>query len=137
MSEIYAKIYMEDENTLVLEGKGTEDKPHCYYPTQWEGRLNAEKRIHTTVIGKEHISITQDAKAAIRRIFLESHPAKDPVYFLDIFHTGISKTNDICIRWVGDVVSRWNVEEAIADPEFFVGDKDRRFDLAILDELTE
>lgn len=35
MKEIYLKIYVENNDTLVFEGQGTEDEDG-FYPTRWD-----------------------------------------------------------------------------------------------------
>lgn len=68
MSDIYLKIYVENGETLVFEGQGTEDKDG-YYPTRWD-EGSGEGTVHrfgTVVVGKEHISITKKQKKHLKK----------------------------------------------------------------------
>ena len=75
--EIFLKIYTKDNNNiLVLEGKG-EMNEDCYFP---HGSI-----IGSGVTGKEHISITEDAKQLFKRIIMESKKTGDDLTCLDIY----------------------------------------------------
>lgn len=125
MDEIYLKIYVENGDTIVFEGQGTEDK-NGYYPTRWD---DTAKRFGTVVIGKEHISITDEAKTAFRRIVRDAHHTGDDLSCLDI-HTCYGRKEDgsitdecntVCVSYLGDIITKWNIEDVIHDEEFFIG----------------
>jgi hypothetical protein len=140
MSEINLKIYVENGDTLVFEGQGTEDK-EGYYPTRWDDKV---QRIGTVCVGKEHISITEEAKDAIRRIVDEARHTGDDISCIDI-HQAYKKTKDgkfedtptdVCVSYLGDVVTKFNIEEVIKDEDFFIGCGEGTPKLYLLDELT-
>lgn len=143
MSEIYLKIYTTGGNTLVLEGQGEEGKDG-YYPGVMNGSV---KRTETTVCGREHIAITKDAKKAIRRIVHEANRSADGLSCLRIFHcyprSGKHKEkinagySEVTFGYVGEPVTKWNIERIIKDNEFFIGCDEATLDLTILDELIE
>lgn len=125
MDEIYLKIYVDNGNTIVFEGQGTEDK-NGYYPTRWD---DVTHRLGTVVVGKEHITITDEAKQAFQRIVREAHHTGDDLSCLDI-HTCYGRNKDgsmtdrqdsVCVSYLGDVVTKWNIEDVIHDEEFFIG----------------
>ena len=140
MSELYLKIYVENNDTLVFEGQGREDKDG-YYPTRWDETI---KRLGTVVVGKEHISITKEAKIAFRKIINEAHHTGDDISCIDIYLT-CKKENgkyeeiptEVCISYLGDIVSKFNIEEVINDKEFFIGCGEGTPDLNLLDKLVE
>lgn len=128
-NEIYLKIYTEDNNkVLVFEGQGTEDVPNYYYPTRWD---KTAMRIGTVVMGKEHMRITQSAREAFRRIVREAKKTGDDISCIDI-STCYGRTEDgkidkekgcteVCVSYIGDVVTKFNIEEVIRDEKFFIG----------------
>lgn len=140
MSEIYLKIYIENGDTIVFEGQGTEDMPG-YYPARWD---DTAKRFGTVVIGKKHISITDEAKTAFRRIIMEARHTGDDLSCLDICGcpgikedgTRSDKADDVCISYLGDVVTKWNIEEVINDKEFFIGTGGGVSQVSLLDALV-
>lgn len=127
--EIYLKIYTENDNkVLVFEGQGEDDIPNCYYPTRWDDTAH---RFGTVVIGKEHIRITQNAREAFRRIVREAKKTGDDISCIDI-HTCYGRTEDgnideekgcteVCVSYIGDIITRFNIEEVIKDEDFFIG----------------
>lgn len=140
MSEIYLKIYIENGDTIVFEGQGKEDKPG-YYPTRWD---DTAKRIGTVVVGKEHISITEDAKKAFKRIIREANHTGDDLSCLDI-HACYGKNEDgsitdkcdeVCVSYLGDIVTKWNIEQIIRDKEFFIGTGEGLPRVDLLDALV-
>ena len=128
-NEIYLKIYTEDNNKiLVFEGQGTDDIPPYYYPTRWD---ETAMRIGTVVIGKEHMQITQEARKAIRKIVREARKTGDDISCIDI-HACYGKTEDgkideekgcteVCVSYIGAIVTKINIEEVIKDKNFFIG----------------
>lgn len=139
MSEIYLKIYIENGDTIVFEGQGTEDKAG-YYPARWD---DTAKRFGTVVVGKKHISITDEAKTAFRRIIRESHHTGDDLSCLDIHAcpgikedgTRTNMCDDVCISYLGDVVTKWNIEDVIHDKGFFIGTGEGVPKVSLLDAL--
>jgi len=141
MSEIYLKIFVENGDTIVFEGQGSEDKPG-YYPTRWD---DTAKRLGTVVVGKEHISITNEAKTAFRRIVREAHHTGDDLSCLDI-NTCYGSTEDgkctdkcdeVCVSYLGEIITRWDIEDVISDPEFFIGCGEGLPQVSLLDALIE
>lgn len=141
MNEIYLKIYVENGDTLVFEGQGTEDK-EGYYPQKWEDGCH---RIGTIVVGKEHISITEEAKEYFKRIVKEAHHTGDDISYIDIHRTykkidGVFEEypspTDICVSYMGNVVEKFNIEEVIQNEDFFIGCGEGLPDLSLLDELS-
>lgn len=138
MAEIYLKIYTENEGrTLVLEGQGDTEKKG-YYPT-------GGGRIGTVVIGAEHISITADANEAFRKIILRAHRTGDDISCLDIHRTQrfdkekgewTEEGGDICVSYLGDFVTKLDIDAVIADEDFFIGCGEGAPDTKLLDELT-
>lgn len=139
-AEIYLKIYVENGDTLVFEGQGEEDKDG-YYPTRWDDKV---QRIGTVVVGKEHISITKEAKEALIRIITESRHTGDDLSCIDI-HTAYRKVDgafeetptDVCVSYVGAIVTKLNIEETIHDDDFFIGCGEGSPKLELLDELIQ
>lgn len=136
MSEIYLKIYVENGDTIVFEGQGTEDK-NGYYPTRWD---NTAKRLGTVAIGKSHITITEDAKVAFRRIITEANHTGDDLSCLDIYpckscDNPSNTDDDVCISYLGDVITRWNIEDVIHDRDFFIGTGEGVPRVSLLDDL--
>lgn len=127
--EVYLKIYTEDnDKVLVFEGQGVDDISPYYYPTRWD---EIAKRIGTVVVGKEHIRITQSAREAFRRIVREAKKTGDDISCIDI-HTCYGRTDDgkideergcmeVCVSYIGDIVTKFNIEEVIRDENFFIG----------------
>ena len=138
MSEIYLKIYVENNNTLVFEGQGKEDKKG-YYPTRWD---ETAMRIGTVAVGAEHITITNEAKKAFERIVHEARHTGDDISCIDI-HSVYKRIDgkfeeyptDVCVSYLGDIVTKFNIEEVISDEEFFIGCGERSPELHLLDKL--
>lgn len=144
MSDIYLKIYVENGDTLVFEGQGNEDK-EGYWPTRWDDG-NGEGTVHrfgTVVVGREHISITKEAKEAFKKIVHEAKHTGDDISCIDI-HDAYRKINgkfeesptDVCVSYLGEVVSKFNINEVIKDEAFFIGCGDGSPKLHLLDELV-
>jgi hypothetical protein len=143
MGEIYLKIFVENHDTLVLEDQGTEDKKGAYYPTRWD---DTDHRFGTVCIGKEHISITEEAKEAFRRIVSEAAHTGDDISCLDIHDAYKRDENgnlaeetptDVCVSYLGDVVTKLGIEEAIHDKDFYIGCGEGSPKLSLLDELVQ
>ena len=139
MNEIYLKIYMENGDTLVLEGQGNEDK-QGYWPTRWDETTH---RLGTVVVGAEHISITAEAKDAFKRIIKNAKRTGDDISCLDVkaVYRKIDgkfeeHPTNVCVSYLGDVVERFNVEEVINDEDFFIGCGEGFPDLSLLDKLV-
>lgn len=138
MYDIYLKIYVENGDTLVFEGQGTEDK-EGYYPTRWDDKGH---RIGTSVVGKEHISITEEAKEAFRKIVRESRHTGDDISCIDI-HDVYKEIDgkleesptDVCVSYLGAVITKFNIEKVTRDENFFIGCGEGSPKLHLLDEL--
>ncbi len=127
--DVYLKIYTEDnDKVLVFEGQGKDDVQGIYYPQRWD---ETAMRIGTVVVGKEHMRITQEARNAFRRIVREAHKTGDDISCIDI-HTCYGRKEDgtideekgcteVCVSYLGDVITKLNVEEVINDENFFIG----------------
>lgn len=141
MNEVYLKIYVENGDTIVFEGQGREDKPG-YYPSRWD---NTTKRVGTLVVGKNHISITDEARTAFRKIIREAHYIDVDLSFLDIFLSCESKKDgtpsdechEVAISYIGDVIEKWDIEKVIHDKGFFIGTGKGFPQINLLDELPE
>lgn len=140
VNDIFLKIYVENENTLVFEGQSTEDKDG-YYPTRWD---DAAMRIGTVVVGKNHITITKEAKDAFTKIVRQANHTEDDISCIDIqpaykkYDDKLEETpTDVCVSYIGDVVTKFNIEEVIKDPDFFIGCGEGAPELCLLDELIE
>lgn len=123
--DIFLKIYTKDNNNiLVLEGKGkmSEDS---YFP---HGSV-----IGSGVTGKEHISITEDAKKLFRKIIMESEKTGDDLTCLDICKV---KNGRIHISWLGKRKEEIDVRK-LDEIGFFTGTGEGFPDLSLLDELSE
>lgn len=139
MGEIYLKIYMENNDTLVFEGQGKVDKDG-YYPTRWD---ETAMRIGTVVVGAEHITITNEAKKAFKRIVREARHTGDDISCVDIY-SAYKKVDgkfedhptEVCVSYIGDIVTKFNIEEVIHDEEFFIGCGEEIPDLRLLDNLV-
>ena len=143
--EIYLKIYTEDDDkVLVFEGQGIDDIPPYYYPTKWN---KTEHRFGTVVVGKEHIRITQSAREAFRKIVREARKTGDDISCIDI-HTCYGRTEDgkideekgcteVYVSYIGDIVTKLNVEEVIKDEEFFIGTGEGIPALSLLEAIPD
>lgn len=123
--DIFLKIYTKDNNNiLVLEGKGkiSEDS---YFP---HGSV-----IGSGVTGKEHISITEDAKKLFKKIIMESEKTGDDLTCLDICKV---KNGRIHISWLGKRKEEIDVRK-LNETGFFIGIGDGFPNLSLLDELSE
>lgn len=136
-ASIYLKIYMEGKNTIVFEGQRLQE---CigYYP-------NDGHRFGTVATGAEHIAITPEAKDAFRKIVAEAQHTGDDISCLDIsacYPEADGKTCDkkgsteVSVSYIGPIATRWNVDEVIADPDFFIGCGEGAPDLSLLDRLV-
>ena len=136
--DLFLKIYMEDSDTIVFEGRG-EEEMDGYYPT-------GNGRIGTVVVGAEHIGITNEAKEAFRTIVCKAHHTGDDLSCLDI-HTCYGKTADgkvdvdggereVCLSYLGPVRTVWKVSEVIKDSRFYIGCGEGSPKLHLLDRLT-
>ena len=123
--DIFLKIYTKDNNNiLVLEGKGkiSEDS---YFP---HGSV-----IGSGVTGKEHISITEDAKKLFKKIIMESEKTGDDLTCLDICKV---KNGRIHISWLGKRKEEIDVRK-LNETAFFIGTGEGFPNLSLLDELSE
>lgn len=123
--DIFLKIYTKDNNNiLVLEGKGkiSEDS---YFP---HGSV-----IGSGVTGKEHISITEDAKKLFKKIIMESEKTGDDLTCLDICKV---KNGRIHISWLGKRKEEIDIRK-LDEIGFFTGTGEGFPDLSLLDELSE
>ena len=133
MDKIFLKIYTEDnDKVLVFEGCGTEDIAPYYYPARWD---DIGHRFGTVVLGKEHIRITHKARQAFRKIVREANHTGDDISCIDIhtcypfketedgkFEIDQEKgRTDTCVSYIGDIVTKFNIDEVIHDKEFFIG----------------
>lgn len=143
--EVYLKIYTENDNkVLVFEGQGIDDVPPYYYPTKWDETAH---RIGTVVIGKEHIRITQSARKAFRKIVTEARKTGDDISCIDI-HTCYGRAEDgtldeergcteVCISYIGDIITKFNIEEVIKDEDFFIGMGEGAPALSLLEAIPD
>ncbi len=123
--DIFLKIYTKDNNNiLVLEGKGkiSEDS---YFP---HGSV-----IGSGVTGKEHISITKEAKKLFKRIIMDSEKTGDDLTCLDICKV---KNGRIHISWLGKRKEEIDIRK-LDEIGFFTGTGEGFPDLSLLDELSE
>lgn len=142
---VYLKIYTEDDDkVLVFEGQGTEDVPNFYYPTRWDGEA---KRIGTVAIGKEHIRITQAARDAFEKIVCKARKTGDDISCIDI-HKCYGRTEDgkideekgctdLCVSYIGPIVTKLNIEEVIADEDFFIGTGEGMPSISLLEDIPD
>lgn len=122
--EIYVKIYTKDNNNiLVLEGI-KEKKEGYYYP---QGSI-----IGTGVTGKEHISITNDAKELFKKIIIDAEKTGDDLTCLNIIKLDNGK---IHLSWLGKEKEEIDVRKLDEDG-FFIGTGEGFPDLKLLEELT-
>lgn len=123
--EIYVKIYTKDNNNiLVLEGI-KEKKDGYYYP---QGSI-----IGTGVTGKEHISITDDAKKLFKKIIIDAEKTGDDLTCLNIMKLDNGK---IHVSWLGKEKEEIDVRKLDEDG-FFIGTGEGFPDLELLNELLE
>ena len=140
MNEIYVKIYVENENILVLEGQSNEDKED-YYPTRWS---EEEKRIGT-VVGLNHISISEEGKKLLKKLLKNAKHSHDDFGDIDIFMSygkdkdGVRNEKeglkDIFFSYIGNTVSKINVDKAI-DDDFFICINENLINLEFLNKIT-
>ena len=142
---VYLKIYTEDnDKVLVFEGQGKDDVDGFYYPKRWD---ETTMRIGTVVVGKEYMRITKEARNAFRRIVREAHKTGDDISCIDI-HICYSRKEDgtideekgcteVCISYLGDVVTKLNIEEVIGDDNFFIGCGEGMPQVSLLDAIPE
>ena len=141
MSEIYLKIYTEDDGTLVFEGQGEEDK-EGYWPTRWDDKV---QRFGTVAVGANHISITKEAKEAIIKLVNNAHHTGDDISCVDV-STAYKRENgkiieetptDVSVSYMGPIITKINVDEAIKDDDFFIGCGEGAPRLELLDALVQ
>ena len=121
--EIFLKIYTKDNNNiLVLEGKG-EMNEDCYFP---RGSI-----IGSGVTGKEHISITGDAKQLFKKIIMEAEKTGDDLTCLDIYKL---KNGRIHISWLGKRKEEIDIRKL---ENFWIGTGESFPQVSLLDELSE
>ena len=121
--EIFLKIYTKDNNNiLVLEGKG-EMNEDCYFP---HGSI-----IGSGVTGKEHISITGDAKKLLKKIIMEAEKTGDDLTCLDIYKL---KNGRIHISWLGKRKEEIDIRKL---ENFWIGTGESFPQVSLLDELSE
>lgn len=143
--DVYLKIYTEDnDKVLVFEGQGKDDVRGIYYPKRWD---DIGKRIGNVVIGKKYMRITNEARKAFRKIVREAKKTGDDISCIDI-HTCYGKKEDgtideekgcteVCVSYIGDVVTKLNVEEVINDENFFIGCGEGIPMVSLLDAIPE
>lgn len=124
MKSLYAKIYTEENDVLVLEGQGDEVVPDVYYPT-------GGSRISTVVIGAQHVSITPEAKDLFKAIVKAAPKTGDDLSCLDI-HTS---AKGICVSWLGETTQRLQLA-GIENTGFWIGCGEGAPHLHLLDELA-
>jgi len=131
--KIYLKIYSENDNkVLVFEGQGSKDEKG-YYPQRWDDET---RRIGTVVIGAEHIRITKEAKDLFKKLVNEAQKTGDDISCIDIHKCySQNKQSQICVSYLGQVVERINVEEAINNEDFFIGTGEGYPELELLEEI--
>ena len=142
MEDIYLKIYVENGDTLVFEGNGTEDK-EGYYPIKWDPLPEGDHRIGTVVVGASHIAITEEAKEAFKKIVKKANHTRDDISCIDI-HKSYKTINgkfeeyptDVCVSYMGALTSKFNIEEVIHDEKFFIGCGEGIPNLRLLDKLS-
>lgn len=144
-NEVYLKIYTEENNSvLVFEGQGEDDVSPCYYPTRWDDKGH---RFGTVVVGKKHIRITQEAREAFRKIVREAKKTGDDISCIDI-HTCYGRTEDgkideaaglteVCVSYMGPIVTKLNIEEVIRDEDFFIGTGEGIPALSLLEAIPD
>lgn len=121
--EIFLKIYTKDNNNiLVLEGKG-EMNEDCYFP---HGSI-----IGSGVTGKEHISITKEAKKLFKKIIMEAEKTGDDLTCLDIYKL---KNGRIHISWLGKRKEEIDIRKL---ENFWIGTGESFPQVSLLDELSE
>lgn len=120
--DIFLKIYTKDNNILVLEGKG-EMNEDCYFP---HGSI-----IGSGVTGKEHISITEDAKKLFKKIIMEAEKTGDDLTCLDIYKL---KNGRIHISWLGKRKEEIDIRKL---ENFWIGTGESFPQVSLLDELSE
>ena len=121
--EIFLKIYTKDNNNiLVLEGKG-EMNEDCYFP---HGSV-----MGSGVTGKEHISITGDAKKLLKKIIMEAEKTGDDLTCLDIYKL---KNGRIHISWLGKRKEEIDIRKL---ENFWIGTGESFPQVSLLDELSE
>lgn len=138
---IFLKIYVENGDTLVLEGKGEEDVTPFYYPTRWD---DVAHRIGTVVIGRNHISITHEAIRAFTDIVNKAKHTGDDVSCIDVHSCygrkldgSMSKScDDVCVSYMGNIVTKLKIENVIKDQNFFIGCGEGAPKTWLLDELV-
>lgn len=142
-NNIYLKIYVENDDTLVFEGQGDIDVPHIYYPTAID---DTRCRIGTVVIGAKHIAISEAAKKAFIKIVTEANHTNDDISCIDI-HSCYSWNEagkvdidrgccEVSVSYIGPIISKFNINKVIDDPKFFIGCGEGAPELSLLDKLV-
>ena len=142
MSEIYLKIYTEDDGTLVFEGQGDEDKDGYWPTTRWDDKV---QRLGTVAVGAGHISITKEAKKAIAKLVSNARNTGDDISCIDVHevykHENGKPTRDgstdVAVSYLGPIVTKINVDKAIKDDDFFIGCGEGEPKLELLDMLVQ
>lgn len=122
--EIYVKIYTKDNNNILVFEGIKKDKDDYYYA---RGDI-----IGCGVTGKEHISITPEAKKLLKNICQRAKKTGDDLTCFDICK--IDETGRIHLSWLGSRNSEIDIRK-LDNNDFWIGTGEGYPDLSLIDEL--
>ncbi len=123
--DIYVKIYTkEDNNILVLDGIDYENKDYYFSKGSVFG---------CGVTGKEHISITNEAKILLKKIFKIAPKTGDDVSCIDLYKI---KGGRIHFSWIGKRNTEIDIR-TLEEDGFWIGTGEGMPNSSLVDKLSE
>ena len=123
--DVYVKIYTkENNNILVFEVINSENKDYYFAKGGVFG---------CGVTGKEHISITKEAKILMRKIFETAQKTGDDLSCLDLFKLGDGR---IHLGWIGKRYTEIDIR-TLEKEGFWIGTGEITPDLSLIEQLSD
>ena len=123
--DVYVKIYTkENNNVLVFEGINSENKDYHFAKGS---------RFGCGVTGKEHISITKEAKILMKKIFETAQKTGDDLSCLDLFKL---RDGRIYLGWIGKRYTEMDIR-TLEKEGFWIGTGEITPDLSLIEQLSD
>ena len=123
--DVYVKIYTkENNNILVFEGINSENKDYYFAKGSVFG---------CGVTGKEHISITKEAKILMKKIFETAQKTGDDLSCLDLFKL---EDGRIHLGWIGKRYTEIDIR-TLEKEGFWIGTGEITPDLSFIEQLSD